>query len=270
LRQIEDNANRSTNLILAEGDVLLVYAIQQQAFQEIGIIKNHVSQVGSGDVDVYIEFGDQWEYELRCRSVKSAGRFGVLFPAGVTHHPNEPASVPFGGNGHWGVYVSGYGAFEIREDIFVGASLRVSQRFKRTSLQRVSVAGEPSIFGAAVVPVSVSPGVTVVFSAFAVLENVRKGFALGFTYNLIKHQTDTLCTMYDNVSVQEQLQRNKNLSAWGSSYVTLSAQYDFGKIKVERGGLPILSFRWDWPVDLFVTRQSVKSNKISIDIDFVF
>jgi hypothetical protein len=270
LTQVEDTTNRTTNLRLGPGDALLLDTIRRQAFTTIGITQNHVSQMGFGDIDAYLQWGDQWEHELKCRSVKGAGRFGILFPSGVTHEPNVPASVPFGGNGHWGVYVSGYGSFEIKEDIFVGALLRISQRFKRTTPQRVSTVGEPSIFGAAVLPVSVSPGVTIICSPFVVLENVRKGFALGCSYTLTKHQADTWKTCCDKAKIIEQLKRTDELSEWGSSYVTLSAQYDFGKVKVQRTFEPILSFRWDWPVELFVTRQVVKSNRISIDLDFVF
>jgi hypothetical protein len=270
LTEIENRTNRTTNLRLREGDLLLLDSIRRQAFDTIGITQNHVSKGGFGDIDMYLQYGDQWEYQLKCRSVKAAGRLGVLFPTGVTHNPDIPASIPFGGNGHWGIYGSGLATFEIKEDIFVGALLRVSQRFKRTTMQRVSVAGEPAIFGALVVPVSITPGATVICSPFVILENVRKGFALGLTYTLTVHKADRWCSQCDKADIINQLAITSKLSQWGSSYVTLSAQYDFGKVKVERNFAPILSFRWDWPVGLFVTKQVVKSNKISLDLDFVF
>jgi hypothetical protein len=265
-----NDSGRVTSLILGEGDKILIDVIRREAFAEIGIVENYATQGFFGDIDAYVQWGDQWEYALKCRSLKAAGRVGVLFPTGAKHNPNIPASVPFGGDGHWGLYISGHAAFEIKEDIFFGTLLRVSKRFKNTRMRRVSVAGEPSIFGALVIPASVDPGVTVVFSPYAVMENVREGFALGIAYTLTKHEGDTWCTACNNAGVLSHFKEAKELSQWGSSYITLSAQYDFGKIKVERTCEPILSFRWDWPADLFVTRQVVKTNKVSIGLDFVF
>jgi hypothetical protein len=262
-------SGRSLSLLLGEGDKLLLDVIRRQAFEEIGIPINYESQRGFGDIDGYVQWGDQWEYVLKCRSIKAAGRAGILFPTGVTHKPNIPTSVPFGGNGHWGFYFSGHAAFEVKEDFFFGLLLRVSKRLNRTSLQRISVAGEPSIFGALVAPATVNPGPTIIFSPYVIMENVREGFELGVAYTLTKHWADQWCAHVSEDIAKNFCQTNA-LSEWGSSYITLSAQYDFGKTKVKRFCEPILSFRWDWPVDLFVTRQVVKSNKVSIGLDFVF
>ena len=58
----------------------------------------------------------------------------MIIPTGVKRNIDKPASVPFGGNGYWGAYISGDAEFEVKEDWKIGLLLRMSKRFSQTVL----------------------------------------------------------------------------------------------------------------------------------------
>jgi hypothetical protein len=138
---------------------------------------------------------------------------------------------------------------------------------------RVSVAGEPAIFGALVAPVHVNPGMMVQLSPFIFMDNIREGFGLGFVYNITQHRRDHLEDRRSEQQQKEyplQLPEMSQKTKWNSSYLTLSAYYDFGATKEVHGFEPIVSVRWDVPVEWTGVRQVVKAHKLSIGLDFVF
>lgn len=260
----------TTNLSLGSGDKLLLENLRRSMFNDIGILYNEANQIGFSDMNFYFQVGKQWEYQLKCRSVKTGLRCGVLVPSGLLPDLDSPASIPFGFDGHWGLYFSMHGMLEVKEDMKIGMVIDISKRFEQCALHRVSVAGEPDIFGALIAPVSVNPGPTVAVSPYFMLQNVREGLQVGVAYTLTKHQKDRWHDSRENKTIPINLKKSTDLSEWGSSYFTLSAGYDFGKTKVKRCFEPIVSLQWDVPFDLFVTEQVVKTNVVSLSIDFVF
>lgn len=265
-----DPTRPHTNLLLGPGDQMLLDEIRRMMFLDIGLHENFSHQIGFGDMNFYIQLGKRWEYELKCRSVKAGMRFGVLAPTGLKQELDAPASIPFGGNGHWGLYFSAHGMLEIKEDLKIGVLLDITKRFSKVMNHRVPVAGEPDIFGVLIAPINVNPGPNVAFSAYITMQNVRDGLALGLMYTLVKHQQDRWHDVREDRTIPIKLEQVVKLSEWGISYFTLSAAYDFGKMKVKRSFEPIVSVRWDAPYELFVTEQAVKTHKLSLSIDFVF
>ena len=87
------------------------------------------STSGSTDMRLYLRFGNVWDYVLKFRRIDAGVLLGALIPSGVTRNQNNPASVPFSGNGLWGVYVRGNAEFELKEDWKAGLMLQFNQRF---------------------------------------------------------------------------------------------------------------------------------------------
>jgi len=259
-----------TNLNLGLGDIFAIDSLRRQMFVDARFLYNESNQIGFGDMNFYFQVGKKWEYELKCRSVKAGLRGGVLVPTGLKPGLDSPASIPFGYDGHWGMYFSAHGMLEVKEDMKVGLTIDVSKRFEKLADHRVSVAGEPVIFGALIAPICINPGPTVAACPYFMLENVREGLQLGVAYTMIKHLKDRWHDAREDKTVSVDLKRSAETSEWGSSYFTLTAGYDFGKMKVKRSFEPIVSLRWDVPFDLFVTEQVVKTNIVSLGIDFVF
>ncbi len=255
---------------LTDGDRILLTDNLYEEFREVCIRQGSVEQAGFGDIDWYLRVGNMWEYMYRFRRIDAGFRLGVLFPTGVTREENLPASIPFGGNGHWGIYGALDGMFELKEDWKVGLLFRVNKRFQKTKCMRVPVEKEPSIFGAVVTDITVNPGPTVILSPYVLFENLRQGLALGVNFTLTWHDKDEYCDPCPDRTVPLNLQSVREYSHWASEYFTINILYDFGKVKIQRDFNPIITFRWDVPSTLFIADGINKTNRVTLGIDFLY
>lgn len=244
--------------------------IMRHMHDEIGLHCAHAHQVGFGDIEAYLRFGHTWDYLLKFRKIQAGIRLGMLAPTGVTHDINEPASVPFGGDGHWGAYSSLDAEFELKEDWKLGFLVRVSKRFAKTCLHRMPVCKEHPLFAPVVGLARVNPGVTAIASTYFSMENLREGFGVRVQYTWTDHTKDCWTDERPNKTVPVNLKKLEDFSDWTSSYVTLNAFYDFGKVKMCREFDPILIFAWDVPVTFFNAHDISKTNKISLGLEFNF
>lgn len=252
--------------IIRSGDAVLLDDNRRDMFKEINIREGNTAQLGFGDIDWYMRFGNTWDYTLRFRRIDAGFRVGALFPTGLTRELDRPASIPFGGNGHWGMYVAADGLFELREDWKAGFQLRLNKRFSKTRYHRMPAAKEPSIWGAVVAPACVNPGATLIFAPYFMLDNLRQGLTLGLNLTLTWHQKDCWRTNCETAQLQEVERR----SEWRSEYFTINVLYDFGKVSMKRELNPILTFRWDVPSTLFIAQGVNRTQRVTLGLDFVF
>lgn len=251
-------------------------------FADLGLSCNHVQQGGMGDIEAYLRWSDRIDYRYKLRSLIYAGRVGVLIPTGVTRNIYQPASIPFGGNGHWGIYASGDTELEVKEDLKIGLLFRLMKRFSRTSMQRMPVArplqpgqrypspSEPQVFGVLVGPAEVNPGFTEVFSAYSQWEGIREGLGVRMQYTLVNHNRDHWTDKRVDQTVKANLAQVERLSSWASEYLTLTAFYDFDKDMPVRGYDPIVRVAWDIPFTLLVAHNFVHSYKVVLGLEFNF
>ncbi len=244
--------------------------IRSDMNSSIGVVCPHAHQAGLGDLDLYLRAWYDWDYTFKFRNIIAGLRFGTLIPTGVRRSLASPLSVPFGGNGHWGLYVSGDAEFELKEDMKAGLLFRISKRLAKTMCHRMPVCKEPEIFGAVVGAARVNPGPTFIVAPYLSFENLREGFGVRLQYTFTEHRKDCWKDERSDKSVPVNLESIMNRSSWISSYVTLNAFYDFGKVKVEHGFDPILIFSWDVPVTFFDAHGIVKTNKISLGLEYNF
>lgn len=254
-------------------EVIQLDEIRRAMLQEIGITQNAVTTSGFGDLDFYIRFGYEWDYTLKLRHIIAGFSVGALIPSGQPIMLSAPSTVPFGGNGYYGMYGAFDAEFEVKEDWKVGLLFRVSKRFRRTRFERMPVADEPLPYGLVVGPAQVNPGLTVIFSPYVSLENLRQGLGLRVQYTLTEHNKDLWrdrrsceCQEQSPTKLDEVMKR----SHWASDYVTVAAFYDFGKMKDVRGFDPIITLSWDIPVLMVVADRVVKTNRIIIGLEFNF
>jgi hypothetical protein len=277
-----DITHASSEMAITENSqVFFLDEIRRQMLAELGLSCNHVHQHGFGDLETYVRWSDYRSYALKVRNVEYGLRLGLLIPTGVKKNIFEPASVPFGGNGHWGIYISGDAEFEVKEDWKFGVWLRLSKRFARTSMQRMPLytpppngktepSSEPQIFGVIVGPASVDPGFTQVFAMYGEWEGLREGFGVRLQYTLINHDRDIWTDKRIDPPNKVNIKSLENHSRWASEYVTLTGFYDFDKTAQERGHKPIVRASWDIPFTLLVAHRFVKSFKISLGLEFNF
>jgi len=251
-------------------------ATRRTMFKEMGLSEAQASQAGMGDLDFYLRIGYHWDYALKFKRIDAGFRFGTLVPAGVTTTINSPASVPYGGNGFWGLYGQLENEFELREDMKAGLVFRLSKRFSKTQCQRMPVKNKdsnatvPYVYSPLSGPVKITPGFNLAFMPYAQLENLRAGLGIRLLYTLTKHWSDSWCDERSDKTIPVDLSVVNQLSGWKSDYVSLSVFYDFGKVKVQRSLDPILIFTWDIPSLLFSSERTPKTNKISLGLEYNF
>jgi hypothetical protein len=256
---------------LKPGDIAEIEESQRIAFTEIGLIENDAAQHGIGDIDLYVRWGKTWDYTLKCRKIYAGLSFGGFVPTGVKTSLCSAASIPYGGNGFGGFYFKGDSLFELKEDIKVGFLLEISKRVARTTIARMPmVASEPYIFGPIIGKAHISPGPTLAFSPYFLLENLRGGLGVGIHYTLTQHWKDSWQDRRSDQTFPVDLTQVIKTSAWGSDYFTIDIFYDFGKQKTKHPIDPILFFRWDIPSMLFVSHNVPKTNKVSLGVEVAF
>jgi hypothetical protein len=269
--------NQDNNVRATEQELEIIL---RSMFKTLNLTCGYSEQFGPGDLELYLAYENCWDYIYKMRHIDVQVRLGALVATGIERDLCKPTSISFGGNGHYGIYGSAQGIFEVKEDLSAGLFLRVSKRFVKTQLHRLPVDDslstsalsqtEPAIFGATLGQARVNPGVTVIFSPFVYAENLRGGLGVAIQYWLTSHQKDNWCDARADKSIPINLEQVQRLSAWGSDYISLSAFYDFGQGEQERGFKPITYVTWDIPTSWFVAHNVFKTIRVTLGIDFNF
>ncbi len=229
------------------------------------------SRGGFSDMDLYVRFGNIWDYSCKFRRIDAGISIGALVPTGLTRQINNPASVPFGGNGHWGGYVAADLEIELKEDWIFGFLFRMSKRAEKTKGERLTLAGEQPLFGALVGKVAIDPGLTFVFAPYFRIEDIRDGLGMQAKYTIVAHLDDSICdARVCNRMPQAQLGPWNNVTDWNAEYLTLNVFYDFARVRTENCFAPILSFMWDIPLQAFIIEGVSKTHRISLGLLFSF
>ncbi len=252
---------------LTPGDLFDIEQAQRTSFEEIGLVTNDISQHGISDLDLYFRFGSTWDYVAKCRKIYAGLSLGILAPTGIKTTISSAASIPYGGNGHWGLYMKGDALFEIQEDKKIGFILEAIARMPKTVTTRMPVMeSEPYIYSPVIGKARITPAATVAFAPYFLLEHLRGGLGLGVHYTLTSHGKDRWSDRRTDKSVPVDLEGAMKTSKWGTDYFTINIFYDFEKIELRRSIEPVLSFRWDIPAMLFVSHLAPKTHKISLGV----
>lgn len=259
-----------SNLVLGPGDPLQMEESREQLFDLLGVNGGAVSHTAFSDIDWYLRLGKRFEYALKLREINIGGRIGLLLPSGRGIDNNAAASVPFGGDMHWGIYGAFDGMFEVKEDMKAGFLLRIQKRFVRTLIRRMPVLKEPQYLGAVVGNVHINPGMTYIVAPYVMLENIQKGLGVFLQYTLRVHTKDVWCDARQDKTVPVMLEPVEKRSSWSSDYFSLQLFYDFGKERIVRDCDPVVFFRWDFPYKALATEQIAKTHQLSCGIACAF
>lgn len=263
-------AKTISSLKLTEQDQLKLDQARRLMNIEAGLEPATWSRAGFSDLDWYVRMGNIWEYMLKCRRIDAGLKLGVLIPSGLTREVNNPASIPFGGNGFWGMYVAADVEAELKEDWKVGMLLRCSQRFARTKTERLPVAGEQLLYGATSGKVRIDPGFTTVVAPYARLENIREGFGIQAKFTLIAHEFDEWTDKRPVQLPLAQIDREIRKTSWNAEYLSVSAFYDTAKVMKLYDEGPIVYATWDIPVQLICARGVGKTNCLMFGVEFTY
>jgi len=239
----------------------------------IGIKGHGYNQTGVGDMDAYLRVGHIWDRQYKMRRIDAGLSIGFLIPTGKEICLELPSSVPFGGNGHWGMYAQVDAELGLKEDMKLLLMFRASKRRSKTKLRRVPIAKEHPLFGALIAPVEVDPGVTLVFSPQFWWESLRDGFGLRAGLTLVYHDNDCWKDCRGTKAkeaVPSDLSCINESSKWATDYINLSAYYDFYDETDEKRFAPVISLTWDWPISFFIAKNVPKTHRVSLGFDILF
>jgi hypothetical protein len=255
--------------------------------KQLGLNASVFNTTGFSDIDFYLRVGNIWDYLCRFKRIDAGIKFGAMFPTGLRRVIKNPASFPFGGDGHWGIYSAIDAEFELKEDWKAGLHARVNKRFAKTKEERMPVVGgeqaltrkendhtqivsEQQLWGAVVGPARIDPGVTFIVSPYGRLENIREGFGIQIGYTIVHHMKDS---WKDERLIQvpiTNLEANRDKSQWTTEFVTVDAFFDCTQILGSHRAVPIVSFKWDVPIKFFAAEGAVKTNRIMLGLQLNF
>jgi len=259
--------------IKEDGDLREIKEARLLMHKELGLCEAHSSHVGMSDFDCYLRVGGIWDYAFKCRTVDAGISFGLIVPSGRKREVESAASLPFGGNGHWGIFVRGDTELELKEDMKFGCMVRVNKRFEKIMDMRLPVDQEHPLYGALVAPVSVEPGMNIVFSPYVSMENLREGLGVRAGLHIVKHGEDCFVDVRSNrerKTVPSKTAEIRRRSSWGADYGSFHLFYDFGKMDVEKSYKPVITLSWDVPFLVFASSNISKTHRVSLGLEVKF
>ena len=258
-------------LQLTQDQIPALDALRRSMQESVGLIAPKFSKGGFSDIDLYFRFGNIWEYTYKFRRIDAGLRVGGIIPTGLTRDINNPASVPFGGNGQWGVFGALDLEFELKEDWKVGIFARLSKRFEKKKKIRLTLAGEQPLFGALPGDATIDPGLNVVVAPYVRVEDIRDGLGIQAKYTYVNHFDDLVADARFGTTMPEaQLGPLNDVTDWSSEYLTINIFYDFARVRVGHTYAPIVSLMWDIPIQFFGVERVSKTNRVSLGIIFSY
>ena len=242
----------------------------------LGIQGDQWQNSGPGDCDCYLRFGKVRDYVLKCRKVDAGISLGMILPIGMRREEDWAPSIPFSGNGHFGMYFAGDAEFELREDLRIGGFIQIGSLFAKTQKRRIPIQAEPQAFGVAFGNARVDPGVNFSISPYVAFDNVANGFGAKIRYTFTHHSNDfwedkRTDKTVNGVTVAPDFSFLNSETTWASEYFTLNLFYDRAGFSKSKSYIPTIHFNCDIPTKLFsFTSQSSRTYRMSLGMEFKF
>lgn len=258
------------------GDEFELADVQNRIHKKLGLEPALWERTAFGDCELYGRLFSAHEYEYRCRYIEAALALGFVFPTGGHRDHENPASIPFGGDGHAGIFLEATLDAIVKYDLRAGFLFRFQQRFPHTSVRRASSVGpicglsEPERFGALVGDFRVKPGPTFGFAPYVTFENIREGLGIEVGLSFVKHLEDR---WVDERAVRSGILDASKMhreSAWGTSHLNCSLLYDMRESLHGWDCAPVFALSFDAPVDWFVGERSFRTFGVSLLMEVCF
>jgi hypothetical protein len=241
-----DSAYQLQNL--RSGEILQLDRIRRTVHADLGLKGGDWEQTGFGDLDVNMQWNNNWDHPWMLRSIDFNVMTGIVIPTGSNSDTRYPSSVSFMGNGHWTWYFDNVTEFELKQDWVLGCMLGCMYQFDNTRKLRIPVYQEPAIFSALVAVVKIERGITFKISPYLFAKNLTDGVNFQLRYTYLRHNNDIWKDKRTNPTVRSYLQlqsgdvigsdtltqedinnniiEKKNRTRWRSHYITLQFSYD--------------------------------------------
>lgn len=243
--------------------------VLEKVQKAVGMTENVWRTSGVGDTVLYGSWYSSQEYKCKFRTVDFSASVGLIIPTGVQSSIYNIASLSFGGEGHWGWFLSPHIELELKDDLKIGFMARLTKRLSKTKELRVPILKEAPLLAPYKAAVKVSPGATFSFSPYLVVEHMRAGFGFELRYSLNYHEKDIFSDARVDKAQDMKLVDLIPYSTWTQEYATLKIFYDFEQNN-ESKFKPMLNFTWDIPLDYVAGKGFAKTHGISLGCSFKF
>jgi hypothetical protein len=255
---------------LKEGMLLQINSIYNNLTKLMGITKNYTQFNNFADQDIYIRFELSKDFFLAMRQIKWTFQLGAILPTAHTSDIFNPADIPGGTNGFFGMYGGTYLDLLLKEDINFGLEGKLVFLSPDTKEIRTKRWFESLRYGSFTGKVDIEPGFIYNFSPYLSIEGLRKGLGCKVSYSTWG-QTKTKYGFIQESQIIQQIQMNiENMSAWNQEHCAIVIFYDFCREKTHFTYQPFLAFAAQIPVDFFFAEQSARSLAISFSFQLLF
>ncbi len=264
------NVNDFEAVVFGPGDEFDLQLLQKNVHDALGIRGYTWNDYTMSDTELYFRIFSVHDYSYLCRLLDAGLSLGVVAPTAKKRVLWNPASISAGGDGHWGVYLEGNLDAILRQDLRASILVRLQQRLKSTSTQRMPAGDEPTMFGALIGPAEVKPGFTFLLSPYVVWERLREGFGLYLGYSLVKHLHDSWIDRRCDQQVPAELCVLQAESEWAAERVHCGIFYDLDLGSREYRYTPIISVNVDVPVSWMIAQRSAVTYGVSLGVEMHF
>lgn len=264
------NSTLKKDLGLGAGGEAALYKNLNAVNKALGLDSYQWKQTGFGDLDIYLRWGTVQDYAFKCKHVDASFKVGGLIPVGDKSDINSPMSIPFGGYNHYGFYFAADFNCELKDDWKAGFWLNATKRISRTQKRRMSAGDELPQFGAVTGDAFVDPGITVGFSPYFLLDDLREGLGVRGSFTLISHAQDFWRDKREDSSVPVKLAEVIKVSEWNSEHFTAGVVYDMQQTSKYREYAPYIYANWDIPTKIFDSNRISKTHRLTFGLEFNF
>lgn len=270
--------SHSTVANATEQEVEMLDRVRRKVHTDLGLYGGDWAKTGIGDLDVHARWRISWDHVFKMRAIECVLQAGALIPIGTKGDKDYPSSVPFMGNGHWGVYGDALVELELKQNWKLGLLVGVIHQMSNTNKRRISYYNEPVQFSMLRGDVEIDPGMTWKVSPYFILENLTDGLHFQLRYTYIQHREDLWSDKRSDKTVKSYLENaaddsstrcnlvairaSKNdLTEWEQQYLTGQLCYNSKDAMKKWIFEPNFYLAYDYP---FSGKKICKTHQVSI------
>ena len=270
-----------------------VQRLRRYVHEDLGLTVGDWTHEGIGDLSVWGQYKQAWKHVWLLRSASLAGSIAVSAPLGSKRDELYAASIPLGGNGHWGIALCFTPEAELKEGWRLALPLSLTGQTSHTRVRRLSIYNEPALFSPLEAKTKIAPGLTLTFNPCLTVEHLSDNLHCSLGWNFTKHWADTVTDMRsDTTTVPSYLTRTtlykpivgstlamqrqniahnqadkKRLSKWHSHYLTFDVAYELYDVFPQLDTVPTIRFTLDYALS---GAQRARSYKIGATFSWRF
>jgi hypothetical protein len=225
-------------------------------FAEDGGLKiGYWSDIGFGDLDVYVGVGKQFDYCLRCSSIDLAAAVGFTFPTGKAADIDNPLAFSFGREG-FGWHVDFMTKIELRRGLAIGSTIEWNSRVNSFSFRRLPLKSEAEGWSPLKAEFGLQTGSIIRFSPYIAFQNFMDWWldlSVGFSYlsqgasrwtdSRVNPAVKSFVTSGDAIAIQNRLEA----SAWSARFFNVKVAFDTGNAGNNWTYKPVIWLTYDHP-----------------------